>query len=243
MNLAVYVFVFNIVLKSTWGADQSPLEVVLLMLVGIVAWRAFQEGISRATNILVDHANLIEKVVFPTAVLPAYVVTSALVNMAIAVPIVGIVLAYAMLNPTTDPQILASAAQTGNEGIQIGIATLALPLLLLVQGVFTLGLAYFLAAFNLFWRDAAHLIPVALTVWMFLTPIFYPAFHVEQKGFGWTLDINPMHWLMEMYRATMVKNTWPQLWDVVRFTIAATVMFVLGTRFFSAHRTKFADLV
>ncbi|MEO0663359.1 MAG: ABC transporter permease, partial [Planctomycetota bacterium] len=129
MNLAVYVFVFNIVLKTTWGPDQSPLEVVLLMLVGIVAWSAFSESLSRAANILVDNANLIEKVVFPSAILPAFVVGSALVNMAIAIPVVGLVLVYAMLNPTTDPSVLASAAETGNLGVQVGLATLCVPAL------------------------------------------------------------------------------------------------------------------
>ena len=87
MNLAVYVFVFQIVLKTTWGADMGSGEVVLQMLVGIVAWSAFAEGISRATGVLVDNASMIQKVVFPSAVLPAYVTISALINMIIAEPV------------------------------------------------------------------------------------------------------------------------------------------------------------
>ncbi|MEL6714966.1 MAG: ABC transporter permease, partial [Planctomycetota bacterium] len=91
--------------------------------------------------------------------------------------------------------------------------------------------------------DTMHVIGVALMVWMFLTPIFYPPYHVVQKGFGWTLDVNPMHWLMEMYRGAMVKNLWPEPTDLARFGVAAVVVFFLGTTFFSTQRKKFADLL
>lgn len=243
MNLAVYVFVFQIVLKTTWGADQSPGEVVLLMLVCIVAWSAFAECLSRGTNILVDNAGLIEKVVFPAEILPAYVTLSAMINMMIALPVVGAALAYAMLNPTEDPVVLANAARTGNEGVAIGIATLSVPLLLLLQTVFTLGLCYFLSAFNLFWRDTFQIIGVLTMVWMFITPIFYPDHHMVQKGFGWMLTANPVHWLMDMYRGAMVKNTWPDAANLARFAAVSLLVFAGGTTFFQAQKEKFADLL
>ena len=103
MSLAVYLLVFQIILKMPWDPDKSSQEVVLLMLVAIVSWTAFAESISRSTNILVDNQNLIQKVVFPSEVLPAYVTISAIVNMMIALPIVLLALLYAKLNPTDDP--------------------------------------------------------------------------------------------------------------------------------------------
>lgn len=243
MNLAVYVFVFQIVLKTTWGPDMGSGEVVLQMLVGIVAWSAFAEGISRSTGILVDNASMIQKVVFPSAVLPAYVTISALINMIIALPVVGIALGIAMANPPTDPATVAAAAASGNEGVQVGLAFLSVPLLLALQSIFTLGLAYFLAAFNLFWRDTFHVIGVLLMVWMFITPIFYPPFRMAEKGYGWLLDYNPMHWLMDMYRGAMVKNTFPDGIEVLRFGLAAVVVFALGSTFFASQRKRFADLL
>jgi lipopolysaccharide transport system permease protein len=243
MNLFVYLFVFQIVLKMTWSADKSSQEVVLLMLVGIVAWTAFAETLSRATNTLVDNANLIQKVVFPSEILPVYITISALVNLVIALPVVGLALTYGMLNPPTDPVTVAAAEASGNLGIQVGLNLAWLPLLLILQGVFTAGLAYFLATFNLFWRDTIHIIGVAVTVLMFLTPIFYPAEKMVAEGYGWMLTYNPMHWLLDMYRGVMVKNLAPDLRFLAQFTGAAALSFFVGSQFFSSQRERFPDLL
>ncbi len=243
MNLFVYLFVFQLILQATWGPDQSSQEVVLLMLVGIVAWSAFSETVSRSTNTLVDNASLIEKVVFPSEILPVFITVSALINMMIALPIVGLALAWGMLNPSEDPRLLAAAAESGNQGIQVGFALLWLPLLLVLQGVFTAGLGFFLATFNLFWRDTFHVIGVGLTVWMFLTPIFYPADRIVLEGYGWLLDYNPMHWLLEMYRGVMVKNLSPPPLEVLKFAGAGVVTLFLGSTFFMRQRERFPDLL
>ena len=243
MNLFVYLFVFQIVLQTTWSADKSSQEVVLLMLVGIVSWTAFAETLNRATNTLVDNANLIKKVVFPSEILPVYITISALINLVIALPVVGLALLYGMMNPPTDPATIAAAEASGNLGIQVGMNLAWLPVLLLLQGIFTAGLAYFLAAFNLFWRDTVHIIGVAVTVLMFLTPIFYPAQKMIDEDFGWMLTYNPMHWLLDMYRGVMVKNLAPELRDLAQFAGAAVLSFFIGSQFFTSQRERFPDLL
>ena len=105
----------------------------MLMLVGIVSWSAFAETLGRGTNILVDNANLIGKLTFPTEILPAYVTVSALVNMLIALPIVLGALVWAMFFPQDDPVLVARMAEAGNPGIVLGAAVLWLPLLLLLD--------------------------------------------------------------------------------------------------------------
>jgi lipopolysaccharide transport system permease protein len=243
MNLFVYLFVFQIVLQMTWSADKSSQEVVLLMLVGIVSWTAFAETLSRSTNTLIDNANLIQKVVFPSEILPVYITISALINMVIALPVVGLALIYGMLNPPEDPATVAAALESGNLGIQVGAALLWLPVLLILQGVFTAGIAFFLATFNLFWRDTIHIIGVIVTVWMFLTPIFYPADRMVAEGFEWMLTYNPMHWLLDMYRDVMVKNISPEFGELALFGGVALVSLFLGSQFFSSQRERFPDLL
>ncbi|MEM6673434.1 MAG: ABC transporter permease [Planctomycetota bacterium] len=243
MNLAVYLLVFQVILKMTWGPDKSPQEVVLLMLVSIVAWTAFSEGISRSTSVLVDHQNLIQKVVFPSEVLPAFVVSSAMINMVVALPIVIGVLFYAMLNPSEDPAVIAAAAASGHRGVQIGAQLLWVPVLLVLQTIFTVGLGYFFATFNLYWRDTFHVMGVALTVWMFITPIFYPAQRMIDQGYSWMLEINPMHWLMEMYRDVFAANQAPDPELLVRFAIASVAALFLGATFFDRQRSRFPDLL
>lgn len=243
MNLAVYLLVFQVILRMTWGPDKSPQEVVLLMLVAIVAWTAFSEAISRSTNVLVDNQNLIEKVVFPSEVLPAFVTISAMVNMVLALPVVVAALTYAMLNPPTDPAVIAAAAESGHKGVQVGFNLVWLPVLLVLQTVFTVGLGYFFSAFNLFWRDTFHVMGVALTVWMFMTPIFYPPEKMVAKDYGWMLTINPMHWLMDMYRGVLVQNTAPSAESLLYFAAASVVVLALGAAFFTRQRPRFPDLL
>ncbi len=88
INLFVYMFVFRLVLNARWGDQQSASEVAVIMLTGIVIWAAFAETVSRATNALVENSNLIQKVVFPSEVLPLYLTISSLINMCIGLPVV-----------------------------------------------------------------------------------------------------------------------------------------------------------
>ena len=88
INLFVYLFVFRVVLNTRWSDKQGATEVALVMLAGIVVWAAFAETISRSTNTLVENQNLIQKVVFPSEVLPVYLTISAIVNMCIGLPVV-----------------------------------------------------------------------------------------------------------------------------------------------------------
>ena len=222
---------------DTVFSSLAPGETALVMLAGILAWSAFAESISRGTNVLVENSNLIKKVVFPSEILPPYLTASSLVNMLIGVPIVLLgVLFY------TDKPLAASLA--------------AVPLLIVLQGLFTIGLAYLLATLNAMVRDVYHVIGVALTVWMFATPIFYPAQMVATKfqslgdlfgGFmlplGLILELNPMHWLINSWQRVLVFQLWPQ-WDLVgRFALATLLILVIGAGIFRDQRRTFPDLL
>lgn len=398
INLFVFMFVFRLVLNARWGDKQGAVEVAVVMLAGIVVWSAFAETISRSTNSLVDNANLIQKVVFPSQVLPVYLTLSSLINMCIGLPVVmlsvfwvGHVSAPAVhliqphqlearivdgevvrdehgnpeqdlvekpivmnerqgayrlrvkltrgwRRPVTVPFTLEGTAVEGEdyrleareitipagsveaylwvyplldgveedpetvvvelgppEGrvellpdrkdspanrraiemtivddptpeagdkdeqqvgptsnapydptyhpLRLGSALLALPFLFAVQALFTVGLGFFLSTFNLFLRDTFHLVGVALTVWMFGTPIFYPANMVEEAGFGWILAINPMHWLIDLYRKALLHGIWPQAVEMLWIGAAALLSYVVGASFFRAQQDKFPDLL
>jgi hypothetical protein len=104
INLFVYMFVFRLVLKARWSDQQGTSEVALLMLAGIMTWQAFAESTYRMTNALVDNDNLIQKIVFPSEILPVYLTISSLVNMLIGtvVAILGVVY-FAYVKPHAAP--------------------------------------------------------------------------------------------------------------------------------------------
>lgn len=94
LNLVVYTFVFRVILSVRFGDQAGVKEVAIWMLMGIVVWNAFAETLSRATNCLVENANLIQKVVFPAGVLPIYLTLSSIINMAIGLPVVLVGVLY-----------------------------------------------------------------------------------------------------------------------------------------------------
>lgn len=355
INLFVFMFVFRLILDARWGDKQGATEVALVMLAGIVVWAAFAETVSRSTNTLVENQNLIQKVVFPSEVLPVYLTISSIINMCIGLPVVLLcVVWFAFLSPPTvgfgdaeqrlgeradltavrvqlerghrrdvsvglgfagtavrgedydvvadrivvpagsafgevlivpHPDALPEGEETivltvqdsdvaiddarrqhvvtltdGDEPgrpayvppveetdpylpLDIGWQLVALPLLFLLQLAFTSGLGYFLATLNVFLRDTYHLVGVFVTVWMFATPIFYPAEMVRAKGFGWLLALNPMHWLIEGYRAVLLHGQWPDAALTIRFAAVGLIVLFLGSRFFMSQKRRFPDLL
>ena len=246
INLFVYMFVFSLVLKVRF-ADKAPTtEVALWMLAGITVWAAYAETISRTTNTLVENSNLIQKVVFPSEVLPAYLTISSLINMCIGLPIVivgVVVFAYVLPHGATETASLAVGAITAEKTLGLGPSLVALPLLFLAQAVFTVGLGYFLSTLNLFLRDIYHLIGVFITVWMFATPIFYPPEMVANEGFGWMLQVNPLHWLIDSYRSILIYGQWPDWALLGRFYAVGILVLAGGSAFFMKQKPRFPDLL
>ena len=127
-----------------------------------------------------------------------------------------------------------------------GKALLWIPVLLIAQGVFTYGITLFLSTLQVFLRDTLQVVAVLTTVWMFATPIFYPAVLVEQRRggqFAWILDVNPMHWLIDSYRDVLIFGEWPAAFDLGRFAVVALVALALGSTFFMRQKRQFPDLL
>jgi ABC-type polysaccharide/polyol phosphate export permease len=352
INLAVYMFVFRFVFKTRWSDKQDNTDVALLMLTGIMTWHAFAESLIRMTGSLVDNANLIQKVVFPSEILPVSLTISSLVNMLIGVgvAIVAVVFfayvrphepiappraltfgVHSAASPSVAPPLTTACpfhcasnpggtkfsawsvddqsadawkqlfeghagvpgaaswsdrvyAATGEwarvhskiglclridewrdrsgakvphpadgtavlvvgapeRPIGLSISLVAIPVLILVQGLFMLGLGMLLGAFNLYVRDTVHLVSVFLTVWMFGTPIFYPERMVRDAGYGWLPACNPMNWLITCYRDVLVYGDWPDALMLGRFALVAAVAVILGSMFFLRHKPRFPDLL
>ncbi len=298
INLAIYSFVFRVILKMRWGDAMPAEEVVLLMFAGILVWVSFAESVSRITNSLVENGNLIQKIVFPSEILGPYLTISSVVNMTLGLPVLLVgVLWFGYVSPRAEGVADARTALTSVEvagpvpdtpifeqdepssqqllreelrqvkeraahlealllsdrkpvvaeiedrDLGFGLGLLALPLLMLLQGTFAVGLGYLLSTLNLFLRDTYHLVGVLLTVWMFATPIFYPAFLVQKEGFGWLLQINPMYWLIEAYRDVLLYGQFPPLLDLALFASIACLVLLLGAAFFRAQKKRFPDLL
>jgi lipopolysaccharide transport system permease protein len=244
VNLAIYTFVFRLVLKARWSDQQPEEQTILLMFAGIVVWSAFAEAVARATTTLVENSNLIQKVVFPSEILPVYLGISSWVNMCIGLVFVLVGVVWCgYVDPLAAPTVAARPGDPEYVPLALSGSLVVLPALFVLQYVFALGLGYMLSALNLFIRDVSHLIGVFLTVWMFATPIFYAPAQVVKAEYAWMLAINPMHWLIQAYRDVLIFGQWPQAAALARFTLVAVLALIVGVSFFQKSKRRFPDLL
>ncbi|MEM9801611.1 MAG: ABC transporter permease, partial [Planctomycetota bacterium] len=141
----------------------------------------------------------------------------------------------------TEPYTAADLGES--RALSLGPSLIALPVLLLLLVAFTVGLGSALATLNVYWRDTYHLIGVLTTVWMFATPIFYPASLVKPTPFWWLLPINPMHWFIEMFRQVTLFGEWPDPTFFALFSAATLLVLWFGSQMFAKHQERFPDLL
>ncbi|MDX2149156.1 MAG: ABC transporter permease [Bryobacteraceae bacterium] len=220
--MAVYFFVFGMVLQARFAADPSPHGFALYFLAGMLPWLAFSEAVGRAPSVLLEHRNFIKKLVFPVEILPVNLVIAGLVTQG-----------FAMLVFVLGLVVLRGA---------VPATVLLLPVYLLPQVLFTLGLCWFLAALGAYLRDLGQMIGFALTLWFFLTPICYPESSLPPAVAPW-LRLNPMYHLVAGYRLLFLEGRMPEWSAVAKLWAVAAMVVILGHAWFYKLRRSFADVI
>jgi len=217
--MATYFVVFGVILYNRRYATRY--DFALYFLAGMLPWLPFSEAVGRSPTVVLEHRNFVKKLVFAVETLPVNLVVSGLVTELFAVLLYcAFLLAIRHSIPPT---------------------ILWLPVLLIPQVLFTMGISWFLAGLGAFVRDLGQIIGFVLTAWFFLTPICYPE---EQLPTSIPfLTKNPMYVLVHGYRAILLENhapAWGALW---KLSLLAILVFVLGHAWFYKLRKSFADMI
>jgi ABC-type polysaccharide/polyol phosphate export permease len=229
-NPLLMMAVYTVVFKLIGQADQPNYPAFILC--ALLPWNFFSSSVAQATDSVVAAAPLINKVYFPREVLPISVVLSNLVNFLIALP-VFFLLAWIMGNP-------------------INLCAAMLPVIILVEISFILGITLITSTLNVFYRDTRHVLDVLLLAWFFLTPIFYPITIVreQQVVMGVTLNmqvwlrrLNPMASIIAAYRDMLYWGTLPGLDFLLRTALTAVTVLVIGYLFFLHYSPRFSEEV
>jgi len=109
-----------------------------------------------------------------------------------------------------------------------------------IQQIFTLGLALFFAASNLIYRDIQYLLSLGLLLWMYLTPVIYPADLVPAK-YKIIFQLNPMAVIINAYRQTILGNGTPNYTSLLIALVLSFVVLLLGLSYFKSREKLFAD--
>jgi ABC-type polysaccharide/polyol phosphate export permease len=229
--MLVFTVVFT-VLSRGGGQRQYP----VFVLVGIMPWNFFSGSLNSGTTSIISNSSLIKKVYFPRELLPTATLLSNLVNFGFTFLILVIfILAY-----------------------DVGLTVYALwvPVILLTQLIFTLGITLFLSAITVFYRDVLMILQVGLQAWFFLTPIFYPFEFFGNSSTILGITFNPaqvMRWVNPM--ASIIDSYRTVLWGtqgspgpvnmnaifLLRTFITAVITFIIGYAVFIRTEHLFGE--
>lgn len=213
-QLLVFIFLFRVVMPL--GIDNYA----AFAFSGMLAWGWFQLSMMQATGAITSHRELIRRPGFPAAILPAITVTTNLVHLLLALPLLMIFIAF-------------------SKG-HLNVTILALPLVMLMQFVLTLSFAYVLATANVLFRDTQHLVGVLLQLLFYFTPVFYSARQVPHK-FQAIYQLNPMVHIVGAYRDVLLAGKWPDATTMTILSVVAFGLLIIGYRTFIHTRDRFVE--
>ena len=220
--IGVFTFLFAGVFGARFNEGGTPLEYALYLFCGLLPWTAFSETLQQSSGIVVAHANLVKRVVFPLEALPVAQTLAAL-----AAQLFG-----------TAALVVATLVVRH----ELHATLFWLPVLLVPQLLLTLGGAWLFASLGVFIRDTAQVLGLVLMAWLYLTPIIYPE-QVVPARFRPALELNPFTPLVRSYRRALLEGAPPD-WGGLAYTTAfALAAFLLGYWWFARTRKNFADVI
>ena len=222
--LALYSFVFQIVLRARWGIEGpggSPVPFGLVLFVGLALHAIVADTLVRAPATITANVSLVKRVIFPVEILPVVNVASSLVTamMSFALLAIAMIVFAGFLHPVS---------------ILCVVPVLALAML-------TVGIGWMLAALGVYVRDLNQMAPVISTLLLFTAPVVYPI-EMVPKEFHILLAMNPLTIPVEWCRQILFEGVffYPR---GVGFIGISVLVYVLGFGFFRLLRREFADVL
>jgi homopolymeric O-antigen transport system permease protein len=211
--------VFTYMLPVKRSAEIEPY--FLFLFCGILPWTWFNASVLEASGVLIAGGSLIKKVMFPAEVLPVVTVLTNMVQFLLGVPIL-----FLFLVP------------------RIGLtpAALLLPLPLVVQLVFTLGIALCVSALTVHFRDIQNILSHVLHLWFFATPVLY-AYPSTPGRLKDLLRLNPVTHLIVSYQEMLFRGEFHHWRGLAATALVAVVTFALGSFLFDRLRDTLAEEV
>lgn len=223
--MIVYTIVFGFIIRPRVPEfGESPLLYALFLFCGVLPWTWFSSSALESANVLMVQGNLIKKVLFPVEILPIVVITSNFVHFVFGLPILFI-FALIMLKKFT-------------------VYILFLPVVILVQFVFSLGFALIVSSLTVHFRDVKDILSNMLTLWFFASPIIYPVTSVQShKWLRLMLDVNPMTHIMQGYQNCVFYGEMIR-WRRLGITfLVSLALLVIGYAIFDRLRDTFPEEV
>ena len=222
--LGVYTFVFVGVFRARWpGAEEAGgIAFALRMFAGLLVFNVFSEVVARSPTQVLEHPNLVKKVIFPLELLAFVALGAALFHLGLscAILLLGVILFDGGLS----------------------LHSFLLPVVLLPLLPLLLGLNWLLSAFGVFVRDIGPVVGLLVSLLMFMSPVFYSVQSLSPRWQFW-MRMNPLTSVIENVRTVVFLHTAPDWSAWLAGLVLGVVMALLGAKVFTVLRDGFADVV
>lgn len=224
----IWVFFLTLIFSEALGLrfreiEENPnLNFGLYLYCGLLPFLAFSEAMNKGMNSIRGNSGLVQKVIFPLELLPFTNAIASMIDKFFGIgALLIVVLAF---------------------GQPLHPHVLLLPLFVVLQVVFILGLTYLMAVFGTYLPDLDEVMRPIIRGMFFLTPIIWTPDRLPE-GIRWLVDYNPLAYLVEVYRDLVLRGEIPGGLSTLYFTIFSVALFIVGFTLFVRVKPRFADML
>jgi lipopolysaccharide transport system permease protein len=224
LMLAVYTFVFSVVLKARWGVsvNESRADYAIILFTGMIVFGLFSEIINRAPGLVVSNVNYVKKVVFPLEILSWVSLGAVLFHNLVSLVVLLLI------------ELLVKRS--------LPWTIVFFPLVLLPLIFASLGVAWFLASLGVYVRDIGQITGVLTTVLMFISAVFYPVSNLPLAYQGW-MRLNPLVLIISESRNVLIFGRIPDWFPLSFALLGGFAIAAAGFWWFQKTRNGFADVI
>jgi homopolymeric O-antigen transport system permease protein len=214
--------IFAVIFGRFAGLPSNGIPYLLFVYAGLLPWNLFAGAIQRAGNSLVGDSKLISKVYFPRMVIPIASSAAVLVDFVVALAVMFVLLLI--------------------EHWPLTLNILALPFLLLILLLISVGVSLFISALNVYYRDFMYALPFVVQVWMYASPVVYSGDLIPKLAKPFFL-INPLVGVIDAFRWSLLGTGEFPAASLLISLIVGIVLFVAGGLVFQRVEQNFADVI
>jgi ABC-type polysaccharide/polyol phosphate export permease len=216
-SMAIYSILVTVVFA------RSLVDAPLFLFAAILPWQWFQTALSDATTSVTGRGNLIRQIQFPKIILPAASAVAA--TMTFGFGLISLAVLYIPYPSHLSPWLLT------------------IPVIAVVQFVFTLALGILFSALNTFYRDVQNLLRHAVRIWFYMSPAIYSVSDLKGSPFRFVLALNPFTYILTSYRSVAYYNSPPDFVALAVVLGLSLVLLALAIWVFKRLETSFAKIL
>jgi lipopolysaccharide transport system permease protein len=219
---AMMMVVFTIFLGRVVHVPSEGLPYPVFVFSGLLPWTFFANSVAGASDSVVGNANLVSKVYFPRLVIPVAALLAWLPDLGIASTLLIVLMVV--------------------YGVAPAWTAVFLPVFAVLAMVAAFSVGIWLSALNVAYRDVRYAVPFLIQLWLFATPVVYPAAAVPER-FRFLYGLNPMTGVIEGFRWSLLGTTPPSVAMLAASLVAIGFLLVTGVVYFKHVEHFFADVI